>query len=390
MNMSDDLDKLAEIGVPKLHIEILRWFRKSGKPFGSVVNDNAILNGKRVRPGKNGKIPVPPHSGISKPHYKHQLVRGGYKPKDDDFVLSIRSSDDENKHGYSGEVKWGKDGRWKEVTYNHAHGTKIHTKYGKRIHEEYYELPSLVECCKNKIPIGVIWKPKGGKTTKNKILGLGLITSMDREVSGVWNKKEGRRFLPLNYTIKPYDPNKLPKVDDVSLQVLYPNAAQQIEKKDYSSRGKRTTSRAREKTGYFKEQLEIQYDGKCAMCAFSSKGYMIGAHIVPFSKMNKWGRESKNAMNPADGLLLCRYCDVAFERGHITVDEKYRIIISQELEEKKRKNRPIKRWLDCMRKKIYVKSKSLHKPGRKYLKKKLELVGKTKPDKTDEVVSGVR
>ena len=56
MDMSDDLDKLAEIGVPKLHIEILRWFRKSGKPFGSVVNDNAILNGKRVRPGKNGKM----------------------------------------------------------------------------------------------------------------------------------------------------------------------------------------------------------------------------------------------------------------------------------------------------------------------------------------------
>ena len=117
MNMSDDLDKLAEIGVPKLHIEILRWFRKNGKPFGSVINDNAILNGKRIRPGNNGKIPVPPHSGISKPHYKHQLVRGGYKPKDDDFILSIRSSDDENKHGYSGEVKWGKDGRWKEVTY---------------------------------------------------------------------------------------------------------------------------------------------------------------------------------------------------------------------------------------------------------------------------------
>ena len=389
MNMSDDLDKLAEIGVPKLHIEILRWFRKSGKPFGSVVNDNAILNGKRVRPGKNGKIPVPPHSGISKPHYKHQLVRGGYKPKDDDFVLSIRCTDDPTEHGYKNEVSFDKDG-WTKITYDHSYGTKIHTKYGKRIHEEYYELPSLVECCKNKIPIGVIWKPKGGKTTKNKILGLGLITSMGREVSGVWNKKEGRRFLPLNYTIKPYDPNKQQKVDKIPLKVLYPATGKALAKKDYSSSGKRTTRKAREKSSYFKEQLVIQYDNKCAMCTFSSEGYMIGAHIVPFSKMQKWKGESFNAMNPKDGLLLCRYCDIAFERGDITVDEKYRIKKSSGLVEQSRKNKPIKSWLACVRQKIYVKRNSMFEPGKNYLKKKLELIGEAKPDKADEVVGGVR
>ena len=107
-----------------------------------------------------------------------------------------------------------------------------------------------------------------------------------------------------------------------------------------------------------------------------SQPYCHGAHIVPKNVMDEW--DPKNAMNPKDGLLLCRYCDTAFENGDITVDEKYRVRISSVLEQQSGGNKPLKSWLARVRKKIRVNKKSRFKPATKYLKKKLELVNESR------------
>ena len=79
--------------------------------------------------------------------------------------------------------------------------------------------------------------------------------------------------------------------------------------------------------------------------------------------------DPKNAMNPSDGILLCRLCDIAFEYGHVMVNEEYGIIISKALEQKSQENsnEVMRRWVKSIKKKIILKKNSPWNPSPKYL-----------------------
>ena len=363
--MVDDLDKLTRKGVPQTHIQCLRWFREnedniivdSEKLTGIKGSGNNPATGKPYQAHK----PIAPNQTVSELHYIHPLVRGSYKPggakivgwdKDkrgviwegtDDFVQAIQSSKNETQQGYSNEVKFDAKGRWTEINYNHKLGG------------HYFEITGghLLNCYKEKIPIGIIYREK---KSHNKILGLGLITEVSQN--------------QLDYKIEPYNRKKLERKSEQAIKIV----TKQIEKKDYSSKGKETTVRSRLKSGWFKDRLLEQYDSKCALCEFSSKPYLVGAHIVPKNVMDKI--DPKNAMKPSDGILLCKLCDIAFEHGHIIVDEKYKITVSDALKHKSKEkpNEVMSRWVKSIKKKISLKKNSKWNPSSKYLAKKATLV----------------
>lgn len=83
--------------------------------------------------------------------------------------------------------------------------------------------------------------------------------------------------------------------------------------------------------------------------------------------------EPKNALNPINGLLLCTLCDVAFERGHITVDGNYRIHHNEELKSSNESAETNKCWISRMDGRLQIKKSSKIKPAVRYLKWKLEL-----------------
>jgi len=262
----------------------------------------------------------------------HNLVRGVYKPEGDEYALSIQMNP---KSVWGSEINF-ETGEW-----------KINYDFGE---EGNYssDISSLKKCFDSNIPIGVIYKPEKGV---NRILGLGKITIVD-----------GTKFTIIPYEID----DKTSQVE--SLSSTYAN--DEISRGDFSAQGSESTVYVRAKQGKFKEILLQEYDGKCAFCRLDIPDYLTGAHIVPYNIMCK--EEPQNAMNPADGILLCRLCDIAFENGDILLKENYEISIKEKL--KNSGNQSVSSWVSKINQKIAIKEGSKYSPDRKYLLRKLELV----------------
>ncbi len=152
---------------------------------------------------------------------------------------------------------------------------------------------------------------------------------------------------------------------------------QEIKQKNFHSDGSIQTIYARTKQTAFKNILQNQYH-KCVLCGFKIPEYMIGAHIVPYNIMKK--EEPKNSMNPTNGLLFCRLCDTAFERGDVIVEKDLGIKISENL----RDNRTItvRRWLTSILSEIKINEDIEYPPDSRFLKWKKELVLVEHKDRT--------
>ncbi len=146
-------------------------------------------------------------------------------------------------------------------------------------------------------------------------------------------------------------------------------AKSEMQNKNFRSDDHLHTVYVRAKQNAFRNELLAEY-GMCALCGFKIPTYMIGAHIVPYSIMRE--EDPKNAMNPVNGLLLCRLCDVAFEKGSITVEADLGITISECLRE--RREDVVRSWIDPIPAELSIKQDARYPPDPKYLKWKKNLI----------------
>ncbi len=160
------------------------------------------------------------------------------------------------------------------------------------------------------------------------------------------------------------------RLNDISTMPLEEEIAKkEMDMNNFHCSGELTTIFARRKQGIFKKILQKQY-GYCLFCGFDLKQWMVGAHIVPYSIMRT--KDAINSMNPVNGLLLCKMCDVAFEHGYIMVEKDYGIIITDYLQEQRKP--VLKSWLDNIEPEMSVGEDTTYKPSTKYLEWKKELV----------------
>ena len=142
----------------------------------------------------------------------------------------------------------------------------------------------------------------------------------------------------------------------------------EMRNRNYGASGSFTCIWTRNKQSIFKATLEQQYE-KCAFCKFRLKHHMVGAHIVPYSIMVK--EEPNNSMNPTNGLLLCKLCDIAFERGSITVQKDMGIIVSDYLHDQRHDT--IKSWIKSVQPEIILPKDTIYHPDPRYLQWKQKL-----------------
>lgn len=83
----------------------------------------------------------------------------------------------------------------------------------------------------------------------------------------------------------------------------------------------------------FSREVKHNYGNKCAVCKISTKSFLIGSHIIP------WSERKDCRLDPANGICLCVLHDKAFDKGLLTMDEDYKIIISQSIEQDKELNK---------------------------------------------------
>ena len=75
----------------------------------------------------------------------------------------------------------------------------------------------------------------------------------------------------------------------------------------------------------FRKAILASYDSTCCISGLSHERLLIASHIVP------WSEDTKNRLNPQNGLCLSALHDKAYDLGLITVLPDYRIRVSKKL-----------------------------------------------------------
>lgn len=78
---------------------------------------------------------------------------------------------------------------------------------------------------------------------------------------------------------------------------------------------------------FFRKTVLASYNYKCCITGLSIAELLVASHIIP------WSKDEKNRLNPRNGLCLNALHDKAFDKGLISISEKFRIIVSNRLKD---------------------------------------------------------
>jgi len=82
---------------------------------------------------------------------------------------------------------------------------------------------------------------------------------------------------------------------------------------------------------FFRDAVLSSYSASCCLTGINIPELLVASHIIP------WSKDKKNRLNPQNGLCLNSLHDKAFDRGLISFDENYRLILSTEIKRKRNK-----------------------------------------------------
>ena len=80
---------------------------------------------------------------------------------------------------------------------------------------------------------------------------------------------------------------------------------------------------------FFRMSVLNSYENRCCITGLNKSELLVASHIKPW----KVSDEKTERTNPTNGLCLNSLHDKAFDRGLITLDANYRIVISRKLKE---------------------------------------------------------
>jgi putative restriction endonuclease len=79
---------------------------------------------------------------------------------------------------------------------------------------------------------------------------------------------------------------------------------------------------------FFRAMILANYEGKCAISGIDLTQMLFASHIIP------WSQNVENRLNPTNGICLSAHFDTAFDKGLISFDNDYRLILNPILTEK--------------------------------------------------------
>jgi predicted restriction endonuclease len=94
------------------------------------------------------------------------------------------------------------------------------------------------------------------------------------------------------------------------------------EVRDYEGGEKLTLTKARVGQAFFRNAVLSAYDNRCCISGLSVPQLLVASHIVP------WRSDTKNRLNPRNGLCLSMLHDKAFDTGLIGVSDDFTVQVS--------------------------------------------------------------
>ena len=83
--------------------------------------------------------------------------------------------------------------------------------------------------------------------------------------------------------------------------------------------------KSRVNQSFFRKSILSSYDNKCCISGLNISSLLVASHIIP------WSKDKENRLNPCNGLCLNSLYDSAFDKGFITIQTDYTILVSKEL-----------------------------------------------------------
>ncbi|MDP3928811.1 MAG: HNH endonuclease [Bacteroidota bacterium] len=99
--------------------------------------------------------------------------------------------------------------------------------------------------------------------------------------------------------------------------------------KDLKGETKLREVKTRVNQNVFRQIVVANYSGKCAITGIDLPELLFASHIIP------WSKNEEERLNPENGICLSALYDKAFDKGLIAINEKYQILLSEKLKQKK-------------------------------------------------------
>ncbi|WP_212733186.1 HNH endonuclease [Terriglobus roseus] len=93
----------------------------------------------------------------------------------------------------------------------------------------------------------------------------------------------------------------------------------------YEGQTREAMARIRVGQPLFRESVLSAYDYKCCISGTHLRGLLVASHIIP------WKADTKNRLNPRNGLCLSAIHDRAFDAGLITLAKDFTLLLSRAL-----------------------------------------------------------
>lgn len=162
------------------------------------------------------------------------------------------------------------------------------------------------------------------------IKGLGSSSKGDKEIWNLFNSDwerygvESEERLQVLLTV-PTDvelaisplTNKLQKQSAIKMPAYTPSGPTETE----------ATAKVRIGQRFFRQSVLASYNSRCCITGNPIPELLVASHILP------WGSHPEHRLNPKNGLCLAQTQDAAFDKGLITFDEDYRLVLGPYLKE---------------------------------------------------------
>jgi hypothetical protein len=108
---------------------------------------------------------------------------------------------------------------------------------------------------------------------------------------------------------------------------------------------------------FFRKSVLASYNGRCCITGNPIPELLVASHILP------WGKYPEQRLNPRNGLCLAQTQDAAFDKGLVTFDEDYRLVLSPYLRDFLPNEALARNFLDYEGKRIEMPDKFLPDDG---------------------------
>lgn len=146
--------------------------------------------------------------------------------------------------------------------------------------------------------------------------GLGNASALDREVWDEFHSNWERLAVECQLLRQQLDQNV---VDNLELE------NDELLPEDFTGETRQILTTQRIKQHFFRRAVLSSYRGRCCMSGLSDSRLLMASHIVP------WSNDKANRLNPSNGLCLSAIHDKAFDRGLLTISDRYEVILSEQL-----------------------------------------------------------